>query len=61
MAVPKKRQSPSRKNMRRANHDRTAAPAVVICSHCSEPKLDHRVCPACGHYAGKKVLEVAEE
>lgn len=61
MAVPKKRQSPSRRNKRRAQHDRVAAPAVVICSNCSEPKLAHRVCPACGHYAGQKVLEVSEE
>ncbi len=61
MAVPKKRQSPTRRNKRRANHDRMAAPAVVICSNCSEPKLSHRVCPACGHYNGQKVIEVPEE
>jgi large subunit ribosomal protein L32 len=61
MAVPKKKQSTSRRNKRRANHDRVAAPTVVICSNCSEPKLAHRVCPACGFYADKKVLEVSED
>jgi large subunit ribosomal protein L32 len=61
MAVPKKRQSNTRRNMRRANHDRRVAPTVVECSNCSEPKLPHRVCPACGFYNGQSVVEVAEE
>ena len=61
MAVPKKRQSPTRRNKRRANHDRMAAPAVVICPNCDEPKLSHRVCPACGHYRGEQVIEVEEQ
>ncbi len=61
MAVPKKRQSNSRRNKRRANHDKTTAPTVVDCPQCSEPKLPHRVCPNCGYYAGRQVIETAEE
>jgi large subunit ribosomal protein L32 len=61
MAVPKKRQSNSRRNKRRANHDRIAPPTVVMCPQCSEPKLPHRVCGSCGYYNGRQVLEVSEE
>jgi len=61
MAVPKKRQSNTRRNKRRANHDRTTAPTVVECPSCSEPKLPHRVCPACGRYKGEAVLEMDDE
>lgn len=61
MAVPQKRQSKTRRNKRRANHDRMSAPAVVLCPECSEPKMPHRVCPNCGTYAGRQVLELEEE
>jgi len=61
MAVPKRRQSSTRRNKRRANHDRMSAPAVVTCPNCSEPKLSHRVCPSCGYYNGRQVIEVAED
>lgn len=61
MAVPKKRQSQRRRDTRRANHDRATAPTIVECPNCNEPKLPHRVCPACGHYKGVEVIEMAEE
>jgi len=53
MAVPKKRTSRSRKNMRRS-HDHVATPNVVFCE-CGEPTLSHRVCASCGTYKGKQV------
>lgn len=55
MAVPKKKTSKSRKNMRRA-HDFLAQPAGSVCPQCKEPKLPHRVCPSCGTYKGKAVI-----
>jgi large subunit ribosomal protein L32 len=61
MAVPKKKQSKSRRNKRRANHDRMNAPTVVLCPQCSEPKLPHRVCSSCGYYKGTEVIHVSEE
>ena len=61
MAVPKKRQSKMRRNKRRANHDRTTAPSVIACPNCGEPKLPHRICPACGFYRGEAVIEMEEE
>lgn len=55
MAVPKRRLTSSRRDMRRANHDKVTAPNVVPCSNCSAPMISHRVCPSCGHYNGKAV------
>jgi large subunit ribosomal protein L32 len=31
------------------------------CPRCSSPKLPHRVCPTCGYYRGKKLVEVKED
>ena len=61
MAVPKKRTSSSRRNMRRS-HDRLEAPTnVELCPECGEMKLRHHVCASCGTYRGRKVLEVADQ
>lgn len=37
-----------------------AAPTVTQCPQCKQPMVPHRVCPHCGHYAGRKVMEVEE-
>ncbi|MBD1399594.1 50S ribosomal protein L32 [Pelovirga terrestris] len=55
MAVPKKKTSKSKKNMRRA-HDAINAPGISTCPNCNEPKLPHRVCSSCGSYKGKEVI-----
>ncbi|MEO2167919.1 MAG: 50S ribosomal protein L32 [bacterium] len=59
MAVPKRRTSVRKKNMRRA-HDALTAPNFVPCNQCGEPKLRHRACPTCGVYRGRKVAEGQE-
>jgi large subunit ribosomal protein L32 len=41
--------------MRRANHDKVAAPTLVACSNCGEPAVPHRACASCGHYKGRVV------
>ncbi len=61
MAVPKKKKSASRRDMRRANHDRVSAPNLSACSNCGELMVSHRVCPACGYYRGRQVIAVAED
>jgi large subunit ribosomal protein L32 len=61
MAVPKKRTSPSRRDQRRANHDKVAAPQLVPCSNCEELTMPHRMCPACGHYKGREVVAITQE
>jgi large subunit ribosomal protein L32 len=56
MAVPKKKVSKSRRNMRRfAAGNQLAKPTVINCPSCSEPTRPHRVC-GCGHYKGNAVL-----
>ncbi len=55
MAVPKKKTSKSKKNMRRS-HDSIAAPGISTCPQCQEPKIPHRVCANCGTYKGKEII-----
>jgi large subunit ribosomal protein L32 len=59
--VPKRRTTSSKRDMRRANHDKVAAPNLVPCSNCSAPTVSHRVCAACGHYGKRAVLIQKEE
>jgi large subunit ribosomal protein L32 len=54
MAVPKRKQSKARRDKRRANY-KLAAPAVMECPQCHQPKRPHRVCPTCGTYRGREV------
>ena len=56
MAVPKKRTSRARRDKRRANH--TAGEATLNrCPRCHSPRMPHRVCPTCGTYNGREVVE----
>jgi large subunit ribosomal protein L32 len=57
MAVPKKKTSKSRRNMRRSHHA-LGASAHVECKNCGELTRPHHVCPACGHYNQREVVEV---
>jgi large subunit ribosomal protein L32 len=59
VAVPKRRTTSSRRDMRRANHDKITAPNLIPCPNCSAPVLPHRVCPECGFYKGKAVVAKA--
>lgn len=58
MAVPKRRTSSSKRNMRRAANEKIAVPNLVPCPDCGEPMVPHRACPKCGKYKGKQVIEV---
>ncbi|MCQ2424307.1 MAG: 50S ribosomal protein L32 [Clostridia bacterium] len=58
MAVPKRKQSQSRRDKRRSSTWKLDAPAMVKCPHCGDYKLAHRVCSACGYYDGKEVVKV---
>lgn len=59
MAVPKKKVSKQRKRKRRGHH-KAEHPGAVACDNCGDPKLPHRVCPSCGQYRGRAVIEVEE-
>jgi large subunit ribosomal protein L32 len=60
MAVPKRRTSRTRRDARRA-HDALAIPARSVCPQCKEPKRPHRVCPHCGTYRGREVVNTDED
>jgi len=57
MAVPKRKHSNSRTGKRRA-HDAIKPRQLSYCPQCSTAVPTHVVCPNCGHYMGRKVVEV---
>ena len=60
MAVPKRKVSKARRDKRRSNNWKLTLPGMVKCPKCGEFVKRHRVCKACGYYAGKEVLTVEE-
>ena len=58
MAVPKKKVSKSRRNMRRSHHALSPA-AYAECANCGELKRPHHVCQACGYYNDREVVDAA--
>jgi len=58
MAVPKKRTSRRRRDMRRSHDSISYTAAAESCPSCGELKLRHRVCESCGTYRGMQVLDV---
>jgi len=59
MAVPKRRVSHARRDKRRSSVWKLKAPALSKCS-CGALKLSHRVCPECGMYKGRQVVQKEE-
>lgn len=57
MAVPKRRTSKTRRDKRRT-HKKISLPNTAECPQCGEDKLPHRICPSCGSYDGRQVIEV---
>jgi large subunit ribosomal protein L32 len=60
MAVPKRRTSHARQGHRRSHHHITPT-QVQYCKECNEPVLPHHVCPNCGYYQGREVVEPKKE
>ncbi len=56
-ALPKRKTAKARKGKRRS-HDRLSAPALTSCPQCHSLRLPHHVCPTCGSYAGREVVEI---
>jgi large subunit ribosomal protein L32 len=57
VAVPKRKTTPSKRNMRRSQHDKITPVQLISCEKCGEATLPHRACAACGYYKGRKVRE----
>ena len=72
MAVPKQKVSKARKRKRRthqgpampniASSQKVRAPGSrsgrIFCSNCNQPKVPHAVCPNCGYYRGRALIEI---
>ncbi|MCX7410387.1 MAG: 50S ribosomal protein L32 [Planctomycetales bacterium] len=59
MAVPKRRQSKGR-SRRRRSHDAIKVPQLHHCQQCQTRIQTHVICPTCGYYMGRQLLEVEE-
>lgn len=49
MAVPKRKTSKARRDLRRSANIKMTAPNVIECPKCKAPVLSHRECE-CGYY-----------
>jgi large subunit ribosomal protein L32 len=56
MAVPKRKQSNSRTGMRRSHHA-LKAKQLQACPKCGTMKPSHVICPNCGQYGGRAIVE----
>ena len=59
MAVPKRRQSNQNTRSRRA-HDFLTPKQLAACPQCSTAIPTHVICPNCGYYMGRTVVEAKE-
>jgi large subunit ribosomal protein L32 len=59
MAVPKRKHSNHRSGIRRS-HDHLKPRQLQACPKCSTPSPSHVVCPNCGHYQGRAMVETEE-
>jgi len=53
--LPKRKVSKGRRDRRRA-HDALRLNNLVQCSNCGEMRLPHTVCPNCGYYQGREII-----
>ena len=60
MAVPFRKVSNTRGRKRRT-HYKISENTTTTCPKCGEAVRPHRVCPKCGTYKGKTVVETKEE
>lgn len=59
MPLPKRRHSRTRGRKRRT-HWKLEAPNVISCKNCGQGRLSHHICPHCGFYDGRLVIEKKE-
>jgi len=42
----------------RRSHDKLSMPSFSECPQCHEIKRPHHICPHCGYYKEKEIMEV---
>jgi len=60
MAGLPKKKIPRRRRNNRRSHLHAKLPQLGRCPQCHQLKPTHRVCPFCGVYNGRHVLEIKE-
>ena len=55
MAVPKRKTSPSKRNMRRS-HDALSLLNIILDKSSGEPRLSHKIDISTGIYNGKQII-----
>lgn len=60
MAVPKRRSSKAKKR-KRNSHVAVRPVALAHCPQCHTQVPTHLVCPNCGYYQGRTLVETDEE
>lgn len=58
MAHPKRKTSKTRKRNRRSQIH-AVEPTLAVCPNCGAWHVYHTVCPECGFYRGRVVIETA--
>ena len=59
MAVPKRKHSKARTRKRRS-HQSVTRLKLQYCPQCGTAKPSHVICPNCGHYQGRTMIETEE-
>ncbi|HEX2897308.1 MAG TPA: 50S ribosomal protein L32 [candidate division Zixibacteria bacterium] len=59
MPNPKRRHSRTRGRKRRT-HWKIEAPNLVDCPQCHHARMSHHICPNCGFYNGRQIIEGRE-
>lgn len=57
---PKRKHSKGRRDRRRSQDALTLA-NLTTCSNCGNKRLPHTVCPTCGHFKGREVIQVKKD
>ena len=57
-ALPKRKYAKARQGKRRSHLKQASVPDLGYCSQCHSPKLSHHVCPTCGTYDGREIIEI---
>ena len=60
MALPKRKHCQARRDKRRS-HWRTPLAGLTKCPQCAAAIPQHRVCPKCGSYKGRQILEISKK
>ena len=59
MAVPKKKTSKSRRDMRRS-HDALTPQFSIVCTNCGAMTMRHRACNSCGYHRGRQIIAIKD-